>query len=167
MKKSLLAYAAVSALALVAVTVGTQSFTRAATPSPSTTFPSLTTIYVASGVFDDGGADNTGTATSVHCSNVSGQTATIRALVLSNSGVVEGAFTLGIPHGVTQTFSTHFTTFVSEVNLQTGIVAQGVLNVEATQSAIFCSAMIASAATPQNGVALHMVRVNGHPGTIE
>jgi hypothetical protein len=51
--------------------------------------------------------------------------------------------------------------------LNTGLVDQGVLNVESTQSAVFCSAMVVPAATPQTGVALHMVRVNGHPGTIE
>ena len=165
MKKSLLAYIAVSALAIISVTAGTQSFTRAATPSPAITFPSLTTIYVASGVLDDGGVENAGIATSVHCSNVSGQFAEVRVLVLNHLGNVEGAATVGILHGGTQAFSTHGTIIADNV-LGTGPVL-GVFNVESTQSAVFCSAMVVPAATPQNGVALHMVRVNGHPGTIE
>ena len=36
--------------------------------SPSA-FPNLSTIYVASGVRDNGGAINTGVATSFHCTN--------------------------------------------------------------------------------------------------
>ena len=166
MRKSLFAYAAISTLAIVTVTAGTQTFTRAATPSPSTTFPSLTTIYVASGVYDDSGAAVAGVATSVHCSNVSGQSAQVRVLVLNHSGGVEDAITQTLPHGATQTFSTHDTFFVETI-MNTGFVQQGVLNVESTQSAVFCSAMIVPAATPEQGVALHMVRVNGHPGVIE
>jgi hypothetical protein len=165
-RKSLLACTAISALAIVSVTVGAQTLTRAATPAPATTFPSLTTIYVASGVFDDGGGINAGVATSVHCSNVSGQSAQVRVLVLQTTGAVARVNTQTVLHGNTQTFSTHETGFVIEAGMGTGFV-QGVLNVESTQSAVFCSAMIVPAAAPQEGVALHMVRVNGHPGTIE
>ena len=39
-----------------------------AQPAAAVTFPTLTTIYVGSGVFDDGGAAATGEATSIHCS---------------------------------------------------------------------------------------------------
>ena len=166
MKKSLLAYAAVSTLAIVSVTAGTQSLTRAATPAPAITFPSLTTIYVASGVFDDGGESVVGIATSVHCSNVSGQSAQVRVLVLSRAGAIEASNTQTVPHGMTQTFSTH-DTFFTEIVLATGVIDQGVFNIESTQSAVFCSAMIVDAESMENGVALHMVRVNGHPGTIE
>ena len=166
MKKFLFAYAAISALAIAATTAGLQSFTRAATPAPAITFPSLTTFYVASGVFDDGGGEDAGAATSVHCSNVSGQNAQVRVLVLNQIGGVEAANTQPVPHGWTQTFSTHATLF-DEAILNTGLVSQGVLNVESTQSGVFCSAMIVPAATPQSGVALHMVRINGHPGAIE
>ena len=47
-------------------------------PAAATTFPSLTTIYVGAGVHDSGTADNTGTATAFHCSNVSGGSVQIR-----------------------------------------------------------------------------------------
>jgi len=36
-----------------------------ARPAAAVTFPSLTTIYVGSGVYDDGGAANSGIATSI------------------------------------------------------------------------------------------------------
>jgi hypothetical protein len=56
----------------------------------------------------------------------------------------------------------------NHTDLQTGSVNQGVVNIEATNSAVFCNAMIvdAGAAIP-DGIALHLVRVNPHPGTVE
>ena len=50
-----------------------------AAPGYAITFPSLTTIYIGSGVRDDGGGSGVGTATTFHCSNVSGVTAQIRS----------------------------------------------------------------------------------------
>ena len=164
MKKSLLAYAAASLTAIMSAT-GVFSL-AASTTAPAITFPSLTTIYVASGVFDDGGVAHPGVATSVHCSNVSGQSAQVRVLVLDRVGADAGAVTQTVLHGHTRTFSTHGTSS-SDFSLNTGLVAQGVLNVESTQSGVFCSAMVTSAVAPQTGVPLHMVRVNAHPGTIE
>ena len=137
-----------------------------APPASAITFPSLTTIYVGSGVFDDGGAEGAGIATAVHCSNVSGLSAQVRVLVLDDLGAVDVALTTTVLHGNTKTFETHNTPF-NAIILNTGSVAQGVVNVESTQSAVFCSAMIVGAASPQTGVALHLVRVNPHPGTVE
>jgi hypothetical protein len=130
------------------------------------TFPSLTTIYVVSGVYDDGGAMEAGFATSVLCTNVSGQVAQVRFLFLGIGGGVEGTHTEMIPHGATRAVSTHATEFF-EFALGTGAVAQGAANIESTESAVFCSAMIVDAASVADSVALHMVRVNAHPGTIE
>ena len=53
-----------------------------AQPASAITFPTLTTIYVGSGVRDDGDAGNLGVATAFTCSNVSGSPATVRWLVL-------------------------------------------------------------------------------------
>jgi hypothetical protein len=138
----------------------------AAAPASAATFPTLTTIYVGSGVYDNGGGIEAGIATSVHCSNVSGQNAQVRVLILDNGGGIAGSSTETLHHGATQTFSTHDTLFIETI-MSTGVVNQGVLNVESTQSGVFCSAMIVSGAAPQDGVALHMVRVNGHAGTVE
>ena len=137
-----------------------------AQPATAITFPSLTTIYVGSGVYDDGATENAGTATSLHCSNVSGQNASVRVLIISSVGSVLASLTDSVSHGRTVSYSTHLTTF-QEVPLATGAVTQGVVNIEATQSGVFCSAMIVPAGAVATGVALHLVRVNPHPGTVE
>ena len=82
-------------LAAVALAAASQT-------ASSTTFPKLTTIYVGTGVLDDGGADNTGTASSFFCSNVSGLTAEIRVLILNSNATVVGDDTNTIGHGVSQ-----------------------------------------------------------------
>jgi hypothetical protein len=141
-----------------------------AQPAAAVTFPTLTTIYVGSGVYDSSDAADTGIATSVHCSNVSGVSVQVRVLILSRSGVVEGSLTRTLAHGATHTFSTHETVIFDDLDgdLATGGVAQGVVNVEARNSAVFCTAHIVDAAgTPAFMGDLHLVRVNPHPGTVE
>ena len=138
----------------------------------ATTFPSLTTIYVGSGVKDDGGAFDTGVATSIHCSNVSGVSVQLRVLILGTNGLVAGSRTRSLAHGATETLSTHQTVIFSDGggnDLATGSVSQGVVNVEATDSAVFCTAPVidAGSAKPVFSMPLHLVRVNPHPGTVE
>ena len=153
MKKLL---AAAAAIALTAIL-----------PAQATTF-SLRTIYIASGVSDDGGAANVGTATTVFCTNASGKSTTLRIAFYDNAGTIRGLSAVIIPHLTTYTLSTHVVAFFSDQSASTGAILQGVLNVSTTESAVFCSAMIvdAAAATVQ-GVDLHMVRFNPHPGTVE
>ena len=133
-------------------------------PASAVTFPSLTTIYVGTGVNDDAE-----TATSFHCSNVSGVSTDVRFLVLSASGVVEGLATVTIAHGATHTASTRNTAaYIENTGLATGTIVQGLVNIESRQSGVFCSAMsIDIAATSPLGVTLPLVRVNPHPGTVE
>ena len=140
-----------------------------AQPTHAVTFPTLTTIYVGSGVYDDGSGNNAGEATSIHCSNVSGVPVSVRVLILANNGAVEGSLTQNLAHGVTVTFSTHGTFIFVDADLQTGGVFQGALNVEATNSAVFCTAAVIDAAVnpPAFSMPLHLVRVNPHPGTVE
>jgi hypothetical protein len=57
-----------------------------AQPAAAVTFPSLTTIYVGSGVYDDGLGTNASEATSIHCSNVSGVSVQVRVLILAQAG---------------------------------------------------------------------------------
>jgi hypothetical protein len=142
-----------------------------AQPAAAVTFPSLTTIYVGSGVYDNGGVANAGEATSIHCSNVSGVAVQVRVLVLGNTGSVEGSLTVNVGHGASATISTHATAIFAEgLNLlDTGSVSQGVVNVEATNSAVFCTAdrVDAENVKPAYMSPLHLVRVNPHPGTVE
>ena len=142
-----------------------------AQPAAAVTFPSLTTIYVGSGVYDDGSSGSSGVATSIHCSNVSGVSVQLRVLILGQTGEVESSDTHTLAHGATETFSTHFTVIFDDVNndLATGAVTQGVVNVEATNSAVFCTAAVIDAGQPpiDFSMPLHLVRVNPHPGTVE
>jgi hypothetical protein len=139
-------------------------------PASANTFPSLTTIYVGSGVRDGGQVANTGVATSVHCVNVSGQAATIRILVLHHEGSVAGSLLFGIAHGSTAAFSTHSAASVTKAaEISPGvIIVRGAVNIESTQSGVFCNAVALNAASGvPNGVELPLVRVNPHPGTGE
>jgi len=140
-----------------------------AQPASAVTFPSLTTIYIGSGVHDNGGATNAGTATTFHCSNVSGVTAQIRFLVLDTAAFVRGGVVVNPFHGATMTVSTHHTAaFEESAGLATGFVNAGVINIESTQSGVFCTArnIDASLGNPV-GVPIDLVRVNPHPGTVE
>ena len=140
-------------------------------PATAVTFPSLTTIYVGAGVINTIDLAENGLATSFHCINVSGVAATIRYLVLNTDGTVAGSITRNAAHGATITASTHETgVFGDSTNeiIQGALVFQGGINIEFTQSGVFCTAMIldASVFTP-SGIDLHLVRVNPHPGTVE
>lgn len=86
MKKVLLALA-------VAATV------TAATPAASITFPSLTTIYVGSGVTDTTGFGTASFATAFACANVSGNSTSLRILVLGPTANIEGSVTVPLIHG--------------------------------------------------------------------
>jgi hypothetical protein len=136
-----------------------------AQPAAAITFPSLTTIYVASGVYSLLDAD-----TAVHCSNVSGQTAQVRVLVLVPNGSVGDSVTQTVAHGATITVATSSLAGYDAIVLENlGDVIVGVANVESTQSAVFCTAHVVaqSATSPATGNPLHLVRVNPHPGTVE
>jgi hypothetical protein len=127
------------------------------------TFPSLTTVYIMSGARDDGNV-----ATSIACTNVSGLTASMRFLVLHADGGVAGVFASNVLHGRTVVVSTHETTLFIEGGYAGGGLIQGAVNVESTQSGVFCSAAIVDAdAAPEFSFPLHVVRVNPHPGTVE
>jgi hypothetical protein len=140
-----------------------------AQPAAAITFPSLTTIYIGSGVRDDGGAAFAGTATIFHCSNVSGVNTQIRFLVLSNQGEVRGNVTRTAAHGQTLTVTTHAALSYDEgAEMATGTVNEGVINIESLQSGVFCTAKTIDAALASPvGVTLYLVRVNAHPGTVE
>jgi hypothetical protein len=139
-----------------------------AQPAAAITFPTLTTIYIGSGVTDDGGASSTGVATAFICSNVSGATSAIRFLVLNILGQVAADSTYStVAHGATVTSFTHGTTTFSGTLMPTGLVEHGVINIESTQSGVFCSAFIVDAADAGEMTTLPLVRVNPHPGTVE
>jgi hypothetical protein len=123
-------------------------------PAAAITFPSLTTIYVIPGVSDDGAGDNTGRATTIVCTNVSGTTASVRYQVLHSNGVAAAApVTVSLPHGSSITKSTHATAFSETLPFLApgAAVEQGVVNVESTQSGVFCTAMMVDAGNVEEG----------------
>jgi hypothetical protein len=141
-----------------------------AQPAWATTFATLTTIYVGSGVLDNGFGAGNGTATSFHCTNASGLTAQLRFLLLGPGGNALGAFNRTLPHANTVTASTHETNAYFDYIIMTPGVAitQGGIVIESTQSGVFCTAITldAGSSTP-NGFPLHLVRINPHPGSVE
>ena len=140
-----------------------------ALPADAITFPGLTTIYVGTGAFDEGGPDNSGTATVITCSNVSGLTANVRVVFLSSAGAVEGQQTFtSVLNGSSLIAATNATAPFFDTDLNTGAFGGGTINIESTQSGVFCTAVIMAAAGPvENAVTLRLVRVNAHPGTEE
>jgi hypothetical protein len=140
-----------------------------ATPAVATTFPTLTTIYIGTGLRDDGGGQFDGIATVIHCSNVSGVTASVRFLLLNSSGGVGFSTTVSVNHGATFIAGTHnAVAYVENQSLGGAASNNGVINIESTQSGVFCMAnTIDAAAAKPVGVPLRLVRVNPHPGTLE
>jgi hypothetical protein len=141
-----------------------------AQPASAITFPKLTTIYVIAGVVNSADGPNVGIATAFQCSNVSGVLADIRFLALDASGSMLDFALLPVAHGATIHVSTHGTmVYASEIPLIAGTALNsGVVNIESTQSAVFCTAAVVDAAAPApGGISPHIVRVNPHPGTVE
>ena len=111
-----------------------------------------------------------GVATVFQCSNVSGNTAQIRILALEATGVVVGSVVRAVSHGASFGAGTHNTVFFPEDELlaEGGVIFRGTVNIESTQSGVFCQAYVTdAAASVPNVVQLHLVRVNPHPGTVE
>ena len=121
----------------------------------ATTFPALTTIYVGTGVQDSGGAINVGTATVFQCPNVSGFSAQVRILILQGTGPVAGQSTVTVAHGSNIGISTHLTIYWAEdsaISANT-LIGRGTVNIESTQSGVFCQGyLVDAAATAPSGV---------------
>ena len=138
-----------------------------AQPALAITFSKLTTIYIGAGVTDNA-LGGSGATTSISCSNVSGVTAQVRWLLLTKTGTVLSNETRELVHGATLTAGTHANaTQIRDVDLGGFIVLQGVVNIESTQSGVFCTAVVIDSSDIADGYTLPLVRVNPHPGTVE
>ena len=127
-------------------------------------------LYRFPGVRDDGGGLNAGVATSVHCTNFSGTTETIRYVVRNLVSEVLANSTLLIPHLHSRTASTHLTAlYVEQLDLQTGVMTLGTIAIAATSTSIICTAMTIDAASGASpiGIALRGIRFNPVPGRQE
>jgi hypothetical protein len=140
--------------------------------APLATGP-LQVIYRVTGLTDNGGAANAGVATSFHCYNGGAVPENISFSIRSAAGpVIRVTPAITVASGATFTASTHPTVIFQDAgatqNLATGFIGQGTATIRATNTTVFCTAMIidAAAANPL-GVALHMIRSNPAAGTQE
>lgn len=135
----------------------------------ATTDPQIM-IYRVAGVVDSGSDLNLGTATAFMCYNNSSTAENVRFRLLNWNGAVSADKTMVIPSKRTRTATTHLTlALLEDLSLAPGTpITQGSAGIIATNKDIYCSAMIvnASAVVP-SGIALHMVRFNPQPGTVE
>jgi hypothetical protein len=121
-------------------------------------------IYFVAGIFDNGGIDNQGVATVIHCSNV-GTSGVVRARlqIFNVDGDVRADRPFDIKTSATVTLATHAPlAYYADYALATGLVNQGLAKIFANSRNIVCSAMTIDAEhlTPISAVALHMVRFN-------
>ena len=127
-------------------------------------------IYRFPGVLDNGGASNTGLATSFHCTNFSGAAENIRFVTRAGFGPLLTNVVFGIVHLGTLTVSTHETNLYADTGtvLNTGAVSQGTTAIAATSINIICTAVTLDASSPvPNGFALRGIRFNPVPGSQE
>src|SRR5688572_11777168 len=89
-----------------------------AQPASATTFPTFRTIYVVPGL-QDSGTSSSNTATAVSCSNVSGQTAEMRFLIL-DGGLTKVDGTATVAHGADITLATQNVNSILEALFFTG-----------------------------------------------
>jgi hypothetical protein len=126
-------------------------------------------IYRFPGALDDGGGPSAGVATSVHCTNFSGATETIRYVVRNSNTEVLANLALPMIHLRTLTVSTHITNlYFDDRSMETGAMHQGTIAIAATSINIICTAVTLDAAsTKPVGIALRGIRFNPVPGSQE
>jgi hypothetical protein len=146
---------------------------------PSKATQALKPIYFVPGI-----ADNTASPyrrlgvpllkTYIHCSSVSSHVERIRVVIRARDGSIAANVTYPIKPGYSYTFATTYSPLFGyepyrpSINLNTGIVTQGLAIVSATSEYLVCSASsIGIGDSGAAATALHMVRVNPIPNTVE
>jgi hypothetical protein len=140
-----------------------------AAPAPAAQSDPEVILYRFPGVRDNGGAANTGVATSFSCTNFSGATENIRFVTRDFDGFFRTNVTFFMNHLDTATVSTHQTNaYVEIITLDTGAIARGSTAIAATSINIVCTGMVIDASTAAPvGVALRGIRFSPVPGTQE
>ncbi len=123
-------------------------------------------IYRASGVLDDGGNPNAGTATVFHCTNYGKTDTKLRVLLYNGTGVVVADMSLVVESNITRSFSSHQTlAFEDYVWATPGPIKQGSAKIMSTSLAVVCSgAVVPADATIPQGTPLHLSRFNEATG---
>ncbi|SMH32159.1 hypothetical protein [Mesorhizobium australicum] len=168
--KALVSAAAVATLLALPASAQDRPATLGIGAAPMASVDPQMMIYRVAGVTNSTHTTAAGIATSFQCYNNSSVTENVRIRILNSSGIVKADLNFYIPPKKTYTASTHNTSvFYEEIILTSGTsISQGAAAIIATNRDIYCSAMIVdAAATIPNGIALHMVRFNPQPGSVE
>lgn len=150
------------AISLAATTISAQALlVSAASAAP------WKTIYIVPGVINAGADNDSGPATSFHCTNYSGASTDVRVLVYAYSAGLQGSMSYHISNNSTIAFATK-PTFMSEVFITNPGNIQGHAVIQSRVTAVYCSAFVFPAnAFAATGIGLHMVRLNPEPNTVE
>lgn len=163
--------AAIAVLATSLPAQAQRAYPEGAAPTaPLATTDPFVRIYRISGVRDNGGGNESGVATTFHCSSASTVNESLRIVVRHFDGDVAGSRTFTLQPNRTATISTHFTRlfFEDAVTSRGVVINSGSADILATSVNIYCSAMILNAGSlSPDGIGLHMVRFNAIPGSQE
>jgi hypothetical protein len=103
-------------------------------------------IYEVLGVYDDGGATNTGIATTIYCSNLTANAVDVRVAIIDADGVFVAAKKVSIGGLLTAHWVTHETAGFVSPNLNTGRINARARIFTEVPSAIVCAADLTNAA---------------------
>lgn len=136
--------------------------------APQSTSDPLKVLYRIMGVRDSGGYEQ-GTATVFHCTNFSNAMELISVKAYNYLGQLVANSTISAPSRWPKTIATHLTAAYNEDHvLSASGMTQGYVVISSTTTNLHCTAMTIDAASPVPvGVALHMIRFNPQPGSVE
>jgi hypothetical protein len=155
---------AMPALALLAQALAPLGLASALPAQAATTDPEQIVYRIPGLINIPSGGSGLGFTSVIHCVNFSGDTETVRIVIRSADGtlIANQAFTLPHLQNMSVANATQFaytTTFMPAT-------AHGMATIAATSVSIVCSAVVLDVFT-SSGTALHMIRLNPAPGTLE
>ena len=155
--------AAAVALALPVQAQDPRYGSTAQQPAPQAVSDPLKVIYRVPGV-----RDTAGIATVFSCTSNSSVEELLKSTVRKDDGSEAGFAQIPIPARSTRVVATRDTNAFTESASGFATDLQGIATISASTTNVFCSAMLVDPTpTTPNGIALHMVRFNPHPGTEE
>lgn len=135
--------------------------------APAGTGDPVKTLYRVSGLKDSGGADNQGLVTVILCTNFSQEGEYLKVGLYDYSGTVLANSTYYMNSRRTAAFMTRGNTSYTGTQISIPVVNSGFAVISSTTTNLHCSASVINAGVVGQGFALHMVRYNPHPGSVE
>lgn len=162
-------------LCLIATAALSQTPPREAQPPTATRalLSNVTRLYQFTGVVNSASGPETGTATSITCTNFADYNVTVRYVLRRHDGTQLDDQTVTLERKMTRTYSTKlaaltFDSFAPPESARNVDYLQGSIVVASNETEILCTGWIvdASSSVP-NGIALHTRRFSPLPGTEE